>query len=301
MSFLSKVTKGKIADSPHVVLIYGPPGVGKSSFGAAAPRPIFMDIEDGTEELNVERLPKPKTFGEVIAQINELTTQTHDYRTLVIDSLDWIEPLVWDAVCIEDGKPNIEMVGGGFAKGYIFALKKWGLMRDKLVALRTVKKMNIVLVAHSVIKRFDDPTENASYDRYQIKLHEKAAALWREYCKAVLFANFETAVKVDENNRRKFKAFADGARVVYTERRPAFDAKNRMNLPFKIALDWNAFESATRAGRTPEEIMGNCEELLKEVIDETVKQKAATAIVEAQGDLQKLIAIENRLRTLIGE
>lgn len=298
--YLQSVKKGKLVDSPHVVLIYGPPGVGKSSFGAAAPNPIFMDVEEGTEELTVERLPKPRNFSDVLGQIQELTVAQHDYRTLVIDSLDWIEPLVWDQVCQEDGKTNIELVGGGFAKGYIFALKKWGAMRDRLIALRQAKKMHIILVAHSQIKKFDDPTENANYDRYQIKLHEKAAALWREYCKAVLFANYETFIKVDENNKRKQKAFADGARVMWTERRPGFDAKNRMNLPFKMPLSWESFEAACKQGRKPEEVLANIEELLKEVTDEELVKKISGHVMDANGDLQKLIAFENRLRTIVG-
>lgn len=298
--YLQSVKKGKLADSPHVVLIYGPPGVGKSSFGAAAPNPIFMDVEEGTEELSVERLPKPRVFADVLGQIQELTVAQHDYKTLVIDSLDWIEPLVWDQVCQEDGKSNIELVGGGFAKGYIFALKKWGAMRDRLIALRQTKKMHIILIAHSQIKKFDDPTENANYDRYQIKLHEKAAALWREYCKAVLFANYETFIKVDENNKRKQKAFADGARVMWTERRPGFDAKNRMNLPFKMPLSWESFEAACKQGRKPEEVLANIEELLKEVTDEELVKKISGHVMDANGDLQKLIAFENRLRTIVG-
>lgn len=300
MSYLSAISRGKLVDVPHVVLIYGPPGVGKSTFGAGAPNPIFMDIEDGTEELNVERLPKPKRLEDVLGQIQELTTAKHDYKTLVIDSLDWLEPLVWENVCSEHNKANIEDVGGGFAKGYIYALKKWAAIRDKLIMLRQVKKMHIVMVAHSTVKKFDDPTENASYDRYIIKLHEKAAALWREYVKAVLFANYETLVKADENNKRRSKAFANGARFVYTERRPAFDAKNRLNLPFKMPLSWDAFDSATRIGRPLEEINANIEELLKEITDEEIVKKAAAAVIDAKGETQKLVAIENRLRTLTG-
>jgi AAA domain len=104
------------------------------------------------------------------------------------------------------------------------------------------------MIGHAQIKSFQDPDLASAYDRYQLKINDKAAALVREAADAVLFARFETEVIRDGGNgRSKAKVRGEGVRIMYTESRPAFDAKNRFNLPFAMPLDWKMFGAAVRA------------------------------------------------------
>jgi hypothetical protein len=242
-SVLASVTRGK-KEKPHYVIIYGVDGVGKSTFGAAAPKSVFLGCESGTDHMDVARFPQPANLGEFYNQLKALAEEKHDFESIVIDSVDWLEPLVWQQVCKEGNCKSIEDYGGGFGKGYVRAVEIWrGLMGmiSKLAELH-----NVILIGHSEIKAFTDPEQPAAYDRYQLKLNPKAAAVIREAVDCVLFANFETTV-VKEKGDRKGRGVGDGARQMYTERRPAFDAKNRFNLPFELPLSFEEYDKAMKA------------------------------------------------------
>jgi hypothetical protein len=221
MSFLSTVTKGKIK-KPNLVLLYGVDGIGKSTWAAQAPEPIFLGPEDGTNNLNVSRFSDIKSWQSVISALNELIDCQHSYKTLVIDTLDWLELMLWSNIIGSSGK-NINTVNGGYGAGREEAKLCFKDMISSLNSLRESKKMNIILLAHSEVKPFADPRLNETYDRYELKLDKKSSALFREYCDDVLFSTFKAFVKKDDG--KQAKTFSDGVRVVYTERRPAFDAK----------------------------------------------------------------------------
>ena len=123
MSLLSKVTKGKLK-RPKIVLIFGVDGCGKSTFGSQAPNPIFIGAEEGTSHLDVSRFPQPKKWADVINSMTSLKTEAHDYKTLVVDSLDWIEPILHKEICLEYGVNSIEKAAGGYGKGYAEAVTK---------------------------------------------------------------------------------------------------------------------------------------------------------------------------------
>jgi hypothetical protein len=243
---LAQVKKGRVL-LPHFVLIYGVDGVGKTTFAAEAPNPVFIGTEMGFGQLDVARFPTPKNFQEVLATIQLLLNEKHDYKTLVIDSLDWLEPLVFAHVCAKHGWKSIE--DPGYGKGYVEANNAWLELIGLLKKLRV--KMNVILIAHAAIRTFTDPEQNAAYDRYQLKLAGQgaktdASALWREAVDNVLFANFEVST-TQAKGERKAKAFGDGSRIIYTERRPAFDAKNRFSLPFELPLSWEEYAKACAA------------------------------------------------------
>jgi len=227
-----KVNKGRIK-RPISCVAYGPDGVGKSTFAAGAPSPIFLGAEGGCYNLDVSRFDQPKNFSDAINNIKELIEEEHSFQTLVIDSLDWLEPMLWKDVCKEHNAENIELVHGGYGKGYTIALDRWHEMIRLIATLQEKRQMHFIAIAHSEIKAFHDPINNSSYDRFQLKLQPKAAALWREKMDAVLFCNYEVFTKTEKG---KTKAFGDGARLMFTERRPAFDAKNRYQLPFSLPL-----------------------------------------------------------------
>jgi hypothetical protein len=207
-----------------------------------APNPIFIGAEKGTEQLEVARFPQTESIGELIAQVHALQTEKHEVDSVVLDSLDWVEPLIWKAVCDEAKVESIEQAFGGYGKGYVRALDLWRTLLKELSVLN--ERMHVLLIGHAQIKSFQDPELPSAYDRYQLKINDKAAALVREAADAVLFARFETEL-VKSNG--KTRARGEGVRVMYTESRPAFDAKNRFNLPFCMALDWKTFGDAIRA------------------------------------------------------
>lgn len=296
MSLLKQVTKGKIKQ-PILAILYGSDGVGKSTFGAESPSPIFLGTEKGTANLDVARFPTPSSFKMVLQAIEDLTKESHTYQTLVIDSLDWLEPLVWEQVCFDHNAKGIEDLGYG--KGYVYANKYWMDLMAMLTKLREQKKMNIILIAHAQVKLAKDPQAQAEYDRYQLKLNEKAAALWREYVDCVLFANFETLVKSDKGG--KTKAFGEGDRYIFTERRPGFDAKNRFGLPFQMELSWEEFYTAIQHSSEDslETLLGNVSEYVKMLEDEALKATVQKKVDEAKGDRNQLERIMSRLRDLV--
>ncbi len=118
-------------------MLYGVEGIGKSTFGSEAPKPIFIQTEDGLDEINCDRFPLATTFDDVVAALKTLVNEKHDYESVVIDSLDWLERLVWDKLCQQYGVESIEKVDGGYARGYMHALSLWREVLDLLGVLRS--------------------------------------------------------------------------------------------------------------------------------------------------------------------
>lgn len=300
---LANATRGIIA-KPIRVVVYGPDGVGKSTFAAAAPKTVFLGAEDGTNEMNVARMPTPETFQDIRDAVQILLTASDAEliehlgivpKTLALDTIDWVEPLIWKEVCDEGGKSSIEAFG--FGKGYIEALDKLEtFLTVDLNRLRDVKGMNIIILGHSLIKTFKNP-EGDDYDRYQLKLKDNAASKVREWADCVLFANHETLVDTDEKTKRG-KAVSTGKRFLYTSRRPTYDAKNRFGLPAKIGLSWDALQSGIDAARSdPASLRRQAEEYLAMVPAEKAV-KAKEYLDSCGSDIHKLSAAVQRLREL---
>lgn len=302
MSMLSGVTRGKIK-RPKMVLLYGVDGLGKSTFGAGAPKPIFRGTEQGTAELDVARLPTPKNWEDILIATHELSAQPHDFQSLVVDTLDWAEPLLHDFICREDGSKTIERACEGFGKGYKAAATQLMDWLFRLNYLREHRKMNIILLAHCEAIKFSDPQAQTEYDRYQLKLHKIASALVREYVDAVLFGNFVTTTKTVDPKKTdsKSRAYAEGARMLYTEKRPGFDAKNRYGLPFEIPFikgqAWDDFVRFADNGNaeSKEAILARINGLLIDA-PQDVKAFAVDFIAKAGDNVADLSLIEGRLR-----
>jgi len=239
MKLLEQVQTG-VRSAPRRVLLYGTHGIGKSSFAARAKKPIFIPTEDGLGEIDCSKLPLARSFEDVMNAIAELYSEKHDYACAVVDSLDWLEQLIWADVCKKRMVESIEDIG--YAKGYTFALTQWREFLEGLTALRDERGMTVILVAHAKIERFDNP-ETESYDRYSPRLHKLAAAVVQEWCDEVLFATYKVYTKVTDEgfNRKKAKGMGTGERIVRTTERPAHVAKNRLGLPDELPLDWDAF------------------------------------------------------------
>ena len=235
--------KSKSTSAPPRIIAYGVAGIGKSTFAAGSDRPTFIITEDGLGSLSVPHFPLARSFDEVMEALAALYTEPHDFKTVVVDSIDWLEPLIWQRACRDNRWSSIEEPGYG--KGYIAALDLWRQYLDGLDALRDHRGMTVIQIGHADIKRFDSP-EHEPYDRYVIKLHARASALLQEHADIVLFANYRVStIKSDVGfNKKVTRALGSGERVLYTAERPAFLAKNRYGLPDMLPLDWQALAAA---------------------------------------------------------
>lgn len=246
-SLLETIQTGRQPKPPRV-LLYGVEGIGKSTFGSQAPKPIFIQTEDGLDEIPCARFPLATTFDQVIAALRTLVNEKHDYESVVIDSLDWLERLVWDKLCQQYAVDSIEKVDGGYARGYMHALSLWREVLDYLNLLRA-RGMVVILVAHSKVERFEDP-ESSPYDRYSPRLNKHAAALIKEWCDAVLFATRKMRTQSEDAgfNRKRTVAHAigkdGGERVMRAYGSPSCVAKNRYGIAEELPLSWSAFVQA---------------------------------------------------------
>lgn len=236
---LSSIRRNTALAAPRV-LVYGVEGIGKSTFAAGAPSPVFIQTEDGLGALQVDHFPIATRVSDVLDAIGSLFSDDHEFKTVVIDSLDWLETLIW-----RDIEAKYDAKDLAYGKGAMIAADKWREILDGLTALRNERGMAVVLIAHTEIKRFDSP-ETEPYDRYQPKLQARSSALVREWCDAVFFANYKTIVKKDDVgfNKTVARGISTGERMLFTSERPAYMAKNRYSLPESIPLSWEAFEKA---------------------------------------------------------
>lgn len=234
----------QIAPKPPIITISGPPKIGKSSFGQQANNPAFIQTEDVGDGITAFKTPLLTSFSAVLESLEWLGTNQHDFKSVVTDSMDWMERLIHKQICAENNVSNLEKIGYG--KGYIMAVDLWTKYIDCVKYLRDTRNMMIINVAHTQIKRFENP-ETEPYDRYELKLHKAASDLIMESSDIILFANYFVGVTKTETGgfkKTRTRAVGSGERVLYTEERPAFKAGNRFNLPPEIPFDregqyWN--------------------------------------------------------------
>jgi hypothetical protein len=230
---LDTLRRGVQPAAPRI-LLHGTAGVGKTTLAAGAPDPVFCCVENGLGRLDVASWDI-STFADMMTAIGALYKEQHDRRTLVVDSVDAFEALVWAETCRRNGWDGIETPGYG--KGFVAAGTVWREYLHGLDALRAKKGMLVVQIAHSTIRRFDSP-DTEPYDRYQIKLHDRAPALLQESADIVGFLSYRVSIrKADVGfNKSVIRAVGSGQRILYVEERPAFVAKNRYGLPPSIDL-----------------------------------------------------------------
>lgn len=238
---LSSITVTQHTLPPRLV-VYGTDGIGKSTFAAQAPSPIFVPTVDGIPIAGIPAFPVVSSFPQIVDALRALARGEHPYRTVVLDSLDAIERLIHAWVATEKGKENIEEIPYG--KGFTFAIEHWETILKALDYLRG-RGMTVVCIAHAEIKRFDSP-DTEPYDRYQMKLHKSAAALVREWADIVGFAAREVIIKTADVgfNKEVARGSGTGKRLLHVDERPSYHAKNRYALPTKIDLTWAALREA---------------------------------------------------------
>lgn len=228
------IERGKRNKALKVVL-YGPEGVGKSTFAAQFPGVIFIDTEGSTDHMDVARTPRPQSFTEILLDVDYFIGHPDELRTLAIDTADWAEKLATEQMCAEKQLSGVEDMGYG--KGYTYVAESFGKLLNKLETLRE-KGVNIVLTAHAQMRKFEQPDEMGAYDRWELKLSRRTAALTKEWADLLLFANYKTYVVATSNDGKKAKATGGTKRVMYTQHTATHDAKNRAGLAAELPFEF---------------------------------------------------------------
>ena len=239
------IRRGRIA-RPQKVVIYGPEGVGKSTLAGQSPEPVFLDTEGGTHHLDVARIDAVATWEQITAAVGQLGKSDHPFRTLVIDTADWLEKRLAEHLCRKANKESIEDFGYG--KGWVMLTEEFARFLNSLDAL-TAHGMHIVFLAHATVKKFEAPDQAGSYDRFELKLSKQVAPLLKEWADVVLFANYVT--KVAEKDNGKMRGVGGKERVLFATHTAAYDAKNRHGLPDKLAFSIEALAPVFGDSKSP--------------------------------------------------
>jgi hypothetical protein len=240
------IRRGKIA-RPQKVVAYGPEGVGKSTLASQVPDPVFLDTEGGTHHLDIVRIDSASTWEQVTAAIDALAKGGHGFRTLVIDTADWLEKRLVEWLCRKHHKDSIEDFGYG--KGYVVLAEEFAKFLGSLDRL-LAQGMHVVFLAHSQVRKFEAPDQAGSYDRFELKLSKQVAPLLKEWADVVLFANFVT--RIAEKDNGKTRGVGGKERALFANHTAAFDAKNRHGLadklPFTVEALAPVFGAAAESG-----------------------------------------------------
>ena len=229
------ITRGKIKSAIKVG-IYGPEGVGKTTLAGMFPGAVFIDTEGSTKHMDVARFDPPQDLNDVLNQINWVLANPDKVGTLIIDTVDWLEKLIFNSVCSEKKIQNIEDIGYG--KGYVYAKQKMQQILELLDAI-VARGVHVVLVCHSMIRKFEQPDEMGSYDRYMLKLNEKnIAPIVKEWLDMLLLVNYKTDIVTAPDGKTK-KARGGQKRIMYANHSACWDAKNRFGLPDEMPMEYD--------------------------------------------------------------
>ena len=246
MSLLQQVTSTRESGGsipPVRMNIQGTDGIGKSTFGAGADSPIFIQAEDGLSFISAPRFPQANTWAELLDQVKTLVMEEHGYKTLVLDTTDAAAKLGEAQVCEQNGWSSAADPKAGYGAFYVAEENSWVHLLSGLNALHTQKGMNIILLSHVASKAYKDP-ELEPYDRWEMRCNKKVNALIKDWVDFNLFANYETQLIKDG---QKARGVSYGNRGLYTKFAAAYDAKSRIELPSKLEFSWDKFMEAYNA------------------------------------------------------
>lgn len=245
---LESLQRGKALRAPKTV-IYGGPKIGKSTFAAGAPKAVFVQTEEGLDALDVVKFPMAESFAQVMDSLAALATEEHEFETVVLDSLDWTEPLIWAHVAKAHQVESVEDLGYG--KGYVEALSHWRELLDALDYLRNHRGMAVIVIAHDEVRKMQPP-DGEPYDYAALKLHKRAAALVEEWADVIGYATLKQAVRKDDLGFQKThnRAVSLEKRILHVGQNPAYVSGNRYGLKSEIPLSWDEFQTALTEATT---------------------------------------------------
>jgi AAA domain len=293
-----KVTTGKVFKPPCMV-VYGQPGVGKSKFAEGAGA-LFLHAEE-IDELSAARLPQIKTFDDFENQLKWVCKEKPKFANIAVDTIDAIEKLLHKKIIELDPKcnGNLAKAMGGYGAGYDYAANEMIRIRDTyLKEIRDDLGMGVIILSHCKKIQSTDVVLGFTHDSYEMTLHQKTQNVWTDWVSAVLFASFVSYKTEDDNSAKQF-AIGAGERILYTERRPGFIAKNRYNLPTSMPLNWDEFYAHFKAfydgqEQSADELSSSIMGLTENVADATLKAKIIKSATDAKGDVAKLKTIKRR-------
>ena len=234
-----KITGG-VMPAPLKVVLYGVEGIGKSSFAARFPQPVFIDTEGGTGRLDVQRLPAPDSWQMLLDEAAAAADGQVPCQTLVLDTADWAEKLCMAGVCARFKVKGIEDIGYG--KGYTYVKEEFARLLDVLEKV-IASGRHVVVVAHAAVAKFEQPDAVGSYDRWVMKTSKQVAPLLREWCDMLLFANYKTVVEKSGSGPSAKNKASGARRVLYTTHNACWDAKNRFGLPDEVPFDYESIRA----------------------------------------------------------
>ncbi len=237
-----EITRGKIKKAKKIA-IYGPEGIGKSTFASHFPEAVFIDTEGSTNDMDVARLPRPTSWSMLLEEVRYIKGDPSACRTLVIDTIDWAEQLCVEHICSVHSKKGIEDFGYG--TGYIYVKEEFGRFLNLLTDVIEAG-VNVVLTAHAQLRKFEQPDELGAYDRWELKLGKKTSSqtspLVKEWSDMLLFCNYKTHSVAVDSKGKKHKA-QGGKRGMFTSHHPCWDAKNRYGLPEECDFSYDAIKA----------------------------------------------------------
>jgi hypothetical protein len=238
-SVLSLITKQR-RRRPFFGVLYGPPGVGKSTFASEAPNPIFIPCERGLDQITAWKYPMPKTIVEFGTYLKAIEDEPNDYTEMVIDSADGLELLISDAVCADGKVKSLEEFGGGYGKGVLRAREYWARLLARLTLMSETR--TVLLIAHSHLRTVNDPMLASAYDIHEMKIQAKSAELIRQSVDLILFARMTTTVAKDTPKAKKGRGLVSGDREMYTQPTTGLESKNRYDLESPMEFSWAALQ-----------------------------------------------------------
>ena len=298
-------------NKPVRIMIYGVEGVGKSTLGAKSDKPVFITPEGGADQLTdsegnpIEEMPHVDTWESLKKSIQQLITDDHDFKTIVLDSADWMEGLAHKQIIGKSGK-TIITANGGYGSGYRQSQNMHQELIELLNEARDRRHMNIVLTAHAHVKPVKDPGLSEDYDAFEIKCHELVSSLWREWVDGLFFARFKNMIHKEDD---KSRVVSDGSRVIYTSKQPAFQAKNRYGMPSEVPFTtdfWKGLMKYAKKGLQPEaketagDIQSECIGLIEKISDLAMQKAVMTSVEKASDNIEELNRIRTKLKSATG-